>query len=442
MRRSVQVPRAVPELEQRRVGAAKVGKHLAGVDGLRAAAALSILVVHVWTEGSPGGTVSFGTRLDHRLLDLSYGVTLFFTLSGFLLYRPFCRAVLAERSGLAVVDYLRKRALRIIPAYWTVLLICALLVGGLLHNTGRETVEGRLTNPTLLVRVALLVQNYDPRTILSGIGPAWTLAVEVVFYLVLPLLAWVSWRWSRGRSDFARGVAAWAPPAFMLVLGLAGKAVTGLAVPTDRIGQGWNTDWHSVLERSFFCQADLFSFGMGLAVLHCRQREAKVRLPRCWNLVAGTGAVVGYLVCAKGAPVASQLSYSAYNTVMALACASLLAVVVLAQPGRSRLVKVLELRPVAYLGAISYSVFLWHHPLVLSARRHHLTFDGRLGVFANLGIVLVATLVLSTLTYRYVEAPMLRLKSRQTGPPGSRPRGLRLAQAPTTGLAGRQGDDH
>jgi len=442
MRRSVHsIATSASDPGGRRVAAAKAGGNLEGVDGLRAAAALSILVLHVWSEGTPGGPVSFGTKLDHRLLDLSYGVTLFFTLSGFLLYRPFCRAILAGRPTLAVVDYLRKRALRIFPAYWTILLVCALLVGGLLRNTARGTLEGRLTDPLLLARVALLVQNYDLRTILSGIGPAWTLAVEVVFYLVLPLLAWVAWRWARQRSDHARVLAALAPPVFFLVLGLAGKAVTEFAVPTDGVGHGWNTDWHSVLERSLLCQADLFSFGMALAVLHCLKREGRITLPPRWNLVAGLGAVAGYLICAKGAPVASQLSYSRYNTVMALACSLLLAVVVLAEPGRSRLVKVLELPPVVALGVISYSVFLWHHPLVLSARQHHLTFDGRLGLLVNLGMVLVVTLALSALTYRYVEAPMLRLKSRRPRRVPTASPGAGIPQGPVAGSGRREGGD-
>src|SRR5947208_8486807 len=71
---------------------------LAGIDGLRAIAATSILVYHTWLYSSPTGeplTAGQWARWPLRFVpDLALGVTLFFTLSGFLLYRPFVAALL------------------------------------------------------------------------------------------------------------------------------------------------------------------------------------------------------------------------------------------------------------------------------------------------------------------------------------------------------------
>ena len=64
------------------------------MEGLRAIAATSILVVHTWGEASRSGPTNLGRLGNNHIGDLSYGVTLFFALSGFLLYRPFVAAML------------------------------------------------------------------------------------------------------------------------------------------------------------------------------------------------------------------------------------------------------------------------------------------------------------------------------------------------------------
>jgi peptidoglycan/LPS O-acetylase OafA/YrhL len=251
--------------------------------------------------------------VDHHLFDLGYGVTLFFTLSGFLLYRPFASAILQGSRQLNLLNYLKNRALRILPGYWAVLLFCALGIGGLFLHSGGGLVDGRLTDPSLLLRAALLVQNYDPRTMLTGIGPAWSLAVEVVFYLILPLLAWLAWRLGRARGRSGRVIVALAPPALLLFVGLAGKAIAAFVVPTDRT-HGWGTDWHSVLEYSFVGQADLFSFGMALAILHYFWREGRLRLPRHSHLVIALGALGCTWSLRRPAPLGANSAIRPYNT--------------------------------------------------------------------------------------------------------------------------------
>src|SRR6187401_3015033 len=69
------------------------GARLPGIEGLRAIAAGSVLLVHTWGEASTKGVPDLG-RIGAHFPDFSYGVVLFFTLSGFLLYRPFVAALL------------------------------------------------------------------------------------------------------------------------------------------------------------------------------------------------------------------------------------------------------------------------------------------------------------------------------------------------------------
>jgi peptidoglycan/LPS O-acetylase OafA/YrhL len=391
------------------------GRRLPGIEGLRALAAVSILVVHTWAFAGPGGQPSLGPLRNH-LADLAYGVTLFFTLSGFLLYRPFVGALLGARPNFG--RYLRNRALRILPAYWAILLLCALVLRSAhVRGPGGELDNGALTDPGLLLRAGLFVQEYTPSTLQIGIGPAWSLAVEVVFYVTLPLLVLVAWTLTRrAGTQTGRIGAALTPAALLLIVGLAGRWTTGHVFPA-RVSDGWSTNWHSAFERSFFCQADLFAFGMALAVVHTLWAQGKFRLPRHWRPAVGLIALALYLPVAHVSWTGGQLSYSYYNTLVAFTCSLLLALVVLRAEGeRSSLVALLEKPPFVAVGLVSYSVFLWHEPLIFWLRAHGLTLDGVGGFAVNLLVVALVTLALSLLTYRLVELPALR-KKRPAGEP-------------------------
>jgi peptidoglycan/LPS O-acetylase OafA/YrhL len=101
---------------------------------------------------------------------------------------------------------------------------------------------------------------------------------------------------------------------------------------------------------------------------------------------------------------------------MAFACSLLLALVVLHRPATeapSMLVRFLETRPLVWLGIISYSVFLWHEPLVRFLQEHGFTFSGTAGFFANTLLLAGVTLSLSAITYRFVERPALPLKRKK-----------------------------
>lgn len=390
------------------------GSRLPRIEGARALAAGSIVVYHVWRYGSESGPVALGP-LNRVMPHLALGVTLFFTLSGFLLYRPFVAALLRARSRPNLVAYLRNRALRILPAYWVILLITGVVMGASLvsYDLQRGSLAAR---PGLLVRDAFLVQNYDPGTILTGIGPAWSLAIEVAFYLVLPVL--VLGTFALARRDKIGSRRAWLallPPVVMLGVGASGKLVAVTALRGWGPGLGWVNDWHSVLERSFWVQADLFAYGMLLAVLTVLVEDGRVRLPRRWWPVTA----VGLLALAGGTAAAfdrGTINQYVYDSLMALACGVFLSLIVLAGSDRERppaSVGWLEARPIVWVGVVSYSLFLWHEPIIWWLRdRGFLISGGALGFLLNLIIVGTITLVLSALTYRLVELPALRLKSR------------------------------
>jgi peptidoglycan/LPS O-acetylase OafA/YrhL len=384
---------------------------LQGIEGLRAIAAGSIVLVHVWAFSYPDGEVlAAGTHLGDALSTLSVGVTLFFTLSAFLLYRPFAASIARASRPLSTRAYFRNRALRIAPAYWVILFLSALLVGYVyLPEDGGV---GRLTDPVALFEATFLLQNYRPSTMNVGIGPAWSLAVELVFYFALPLLVFGAARLARRAKDRrGRVLALLAPPLFLLVLGLTGKFVAGTVLPAPPTA-GYNNDWHSVVERSFWAQADLFSFGMVAAVLYVELVDNRLRLPKRWRAIAAGLGLLIFIPCAWTMNMGEH-SYLLQNTGQALALALIFAAIVFPDPAAPRplrAIRLLEWPGLVAVGVASYSVFLWHMPLIDWLADHGLTAAGWGGLLLNTLIVAVVVGVFSALTYHFVEKPALRRK--------------------------------
>src|ERR671910_1047400 len=331
-----------------------------GVEGVGAIAAVSVLIFHCWRYGAEGGSrADLGLVNRFVLPHLPLGVTLFFSLSGFLLYQPFVAAALSGSPFPKVGSYFRNRALRILPAYWvTLLAVAVLLPAALVRQSRDQLVLGRLVeNPWLAVRNATLTQGYSPGGLLTGIAPAWSLAVEVVFYLALPLLgllALVAAR--RAATTTRRLLAGLAPAGLLLLVGLSGRAVARFLIPAEGMTPGWDGDWHSVIVNSFWAKADLFSFGMALAVVYVGARQGLVRLPDRWPLVAVAYAavlVVPILLLVDRGLI--DKSMYAYQLPTSLACTLLLAVVVLPHQAErpSSLLRVLTSRPLVAVGLAS-----------------------------------------------------------------------------------------
>jgi peptidoglycan/LPS O-acetylase OafA/YrhL len=246
--------------------------------------------------------------------------------------------------------------------------------------------------------------------------PCLVVAVEVVSYLALPLLgllAVVAAR--RATTPTRRLLAGLAPAGLLLVVGLSGRAVARFLIPAEGMAPVWDGDWHSVIVRSFWAKADLFTFGMALAVVYVGLQKGLMRLPDRWPLVALAYAAVlvvpTLLLVDRGL---IDKSMYAYQLPTSLACTLLLAVVVL--PDRaaspSLLVGLLASRPLVAVGLASYSLFLWHDPVQRLLHERGLTMDGSGGLVVNLAVLGLLSGLLSALTYRYVERPALRRKTR------------------------------
>jgi peptidoglycan/LPS O-acetylase OafA/YrhL len=378
-------------------------------------AALSVLCSHVLLYGVADDPLGRPMRL---ISALELGVVLFFTLSGFLLYRAFASAILGFRAGVDVRDYAIGRALRILPAYWVALAIVGLVVpAALVHVGGGHLGLGDLRGaPGVLGANVVLIQNYIPATAITGIGPAWTLAVEVAFYVALPLLALPALALARRRhlSLRSRLALALAPPATLLVIGVgigeAARVFPSIASPD------WSDTWQTVLMRSFLASGGLFAAGMTAAVVLLLAEHGVISLPRGARRAA-LGLAIGGIVLVVVAHDRGLVPDEFFWLAASAPCAFLLFHLAATEDvRRSPAARLLETRFLVYAGLVSYSVYLWHEPLIRWLAAHDLTFHGRWADAGNVALVTSLTLAIATVSCLLVERPAMSLRTRRRAP--------------------------
>ena len=250
------------------------GRRLVGVEGLRAAAALSVMLGHFNLHLVPGEMVSSTFR--HVLNVAGEGLTLFFVLSGFLLFGPFMSAA-ARGAPFGIPQYFLNRFLRIYPAYLVIFLIVALGLGLAYTkpvsaaDPGVQSVAGAVGHMTEIGPIfanLFLIHTLTPWTIKTGLGVSWSLTAEVCFYLLLPLLAVMAVRSSRRIGLTTSAVAV---SLSMIAVGLTCRIIGEAQLHGDAVAQfyqEWGGNWLAVFLRSILCQADFFGVGMLALVVY------------------------------------------------------------------------------------------------------------------------------------------------------------------------------
>lgn len=388
------------------------GRRLVGIEGLRGIAALSVLVHHVTLRLADDDKI--GSTLWRVGGWLTHGLTLFFVLSGFLLFRPFAASIIEGRPLPSIRGYARNRFLRIYPTYLVIFLLVGLVFGAAYTEGAPHggAAIGYLTDPLKLVANVLLLQSYIPETMVTGIGPSWSLGAEVAFYVALPLLALWCVRLARGRLRAMHAVLA--APAVLIATGwlmtLYMQRRTAGMTGDEAFDNTWGHTWSAVLARSLLGQADLFGYGMLAAVVVVAlRRRGLARVPALVPALVLTGAAV----LTWAALVGPLDSYA--RRFIGMAAAMLVVAVVLPSPtgGASRLSEALEARPLRYLGLVSYSIYLWHVPVMFWLDRHGLAYgDDTAGLMANLALVTAVSVALASATFWLVERPALNAKQR------------------------------
>src|SRR4051812_32076816 len=178
---------------------ARDGRRMASIDGLRGLAALSVFTYHGWLYTMPKPAASNRSAVgDYVAHELRLGLVLFFVLSGYLLSRPWFAAALDERRPPDLRRYVRARLARIAPAYYAALIGSIGLLWGLAGTPGV-----RLPPASELPLFFVFAQNTSPSSVMKLNPPMWSLAVEVSFYAVLPVIGWLATRLAPRRRSQA-----------------------------------------------------------------------------------------------------------------------------------------------------------------------------------------------------------------------------------------------
>jgi peptidoglycan/LPS O-acetylase OafA/YrhL len=330
------------------------------IDGLRAIAILPVVFFHADIPGFSGGFV---------------GVDVFFVISGYLITAIVARAIAEQNFSFA--RFYERRVRRIFPALFFVLVCCtvatlALFPPGLLVNYGKS-----------LAAVALFAGNiffyhtapgdgyFETGAVVQPLLHCWSLAVEEQFYLLLPIGLVLLHRWAGHYLKLALIVAA------------------------------------------------AISFGLSL---WCEPVAAFYLLPsRAWELLLGSFLAVGVFPalhnralreiasCAGIALIAAAVAFvdkdTGYSFPYALApCLGAALIIHASDAGPCCVQRVLAIRPLVFIGAISYSLYLWHWPLIFFAKYYEMRpLDWQVRT-----ALLLASLIMAVISYHWIEAPFRR----------------------------------
>ena len=342
------------------------------IDGLRALAVLAVMFFHANFSWASGGFV---------------GVDIFFVISGYLITQIIVTQI--QAGTFSLTQFYERRARRILPALFVMLLLCLPLAWLIIINPAdfKDFCKS-------LLAVALSVSNilfwkesgyFDSSTALKPLLHTWSLAVEEQYYLIFPFFMFVVWK--AGAKNIV-----W----LTLILGLMSLAfaqwssihqpvfnfywlpsrmwelLAGAVIPI--IFAGFPRLKSSLQPRSDNVAQTLGLLGIALIISSMLMMNEHLLWPSFWTLIPVLGTVL-ILLFASSATLAGQI---------------------------------LSARPLVAIGLISYSTYLWHQPVLALARYQ---FDN-LTLMHRLSMVLAA-LILGGLSWKFIETPF-RDKNRFT----------------------------
>lgn len=370
----------------------KTAQRDAGLDGLRGIAAVSVLLFHVWLFNDAHTTTRRDGLLDYFFVELKLGLYMFFALSGFLLVRPFIRAAFDRKPMPQVMPYARNRLVRLAPGYWA-----SLIGAGALLMLAGDAAARHLPAAEDVWVFAIFGQGFSADTIMQLNPAAWSLPVELSFYALVPLIGAAALYMAR-RADGARPVVA---------------TIGTLAAVMIAVGLYWN---HATIgENAAFRLAlpgmlPYFALGMLAAMFAAtyeRGRDADARR-LAPVLLFGTGLLVLAAAIYNYERDIYADSLQVIRDIPAATGFALMIAGVATAGSTSKITKSFSLKPLVALGTVSYGIYLWHVPLLL-AMRGELLPEGTL--VASM-IVLGASIVLGTLSWKLIEQPAIAWSRR------------------------------
>ena len=337
-------------------------KYRREVDGLRALAVIPVMLYHAGFKLFGGGFV---------------GVDVFFVISGYLITHN----ILSEKESgtFSLINFYERRARRILPALFFVMSMCipvawVLLLPNDLHNFSKS-----------LIAVCLFISNilfwrgggyFEDAVELNPLIHTWSLSVEEQYYVLFPIFVLIFWRFGKRRlfgilaiiAIFSLAVCEW---------GAYNKPVmTFFLLPT----RGWE-----------------IAIGAFTAILFTKQIGGSKTLHQLLSIIGLCMVLVSIFTFKKNTP------FPSLYTILPTIGASL--IILFGNPS-TMVGKLLGKKLFVGIGLISYSAYLWHQPL-LSFTRYATISEPSLIIK---GLILILTLLLAFITWKYVEQPFKNRK--------------------------------
>ena len=358
------------------------------IEGLRAVAVIAVLLWHAKLSWLPGGFV---------------GVDVFFVISGFLITRMLLGQIRAT-GRISLLDFYARRARRLLPAACVVLLVSLVLTYLFLPRIRwADTAWDAIASSLYVVNWRLAEQATDYLS--AGLAPSivqhyWSLSVEEQFYLVWPVLMLaLTWAGLRRRHLLL--------PALLVVLGAS---------------FAWSVHLSQASPQSAYFVTTTRGWELALGGVVAVGLPWLARLPKA---VAGSVGWLGLAaIVAATTAITNTTPFPGYAALLpTLGAAGV--IVGGAVAGREGPALLLDTRPARAVGVLSYSLYLWHWPLLVVAEAKW----GALSTPAALAVVAASALP-AWLTYRYVENPIRHARRWRKKPAATLRTGL-LATAST-----------
>ena len=345
-------------------------KYIKGLDGLRALAVIMVLAYHLKIPFAKSGLL---------------GVTVFFVLSGFLITRILITEI-EETHTIDLKNFWVRRIRRLIPAVLSmavVIIFVSAVVNRVVFTKGCKDFVASVLGFNNWWQIFNKVSYFEAAGAPSPFTHCWSLAIETQFYLIYPLLLLLLARVVRGRKK--RGKVFAIVSALLTVVSMILMAV--LYNPNgdpSRVYYGTDTRAFALLIGA-------------LAAIQLEYRIIKVRLPRkIWALIGSISLIVLTCMMVFISSYSSFLYYGGQAIVSLLTAFVVYAVTV----SRSMLNKILGHNALKWIGDRSYSIYLWHYPIII------LISGGKKSAWWIMIIEIVLSVVLAELSYRFIETPI------------------------------------
>lgn len=334
-------------------------QYRADIDGLRAIAVLAVLCFHLDITGFTGGFV---------------GVDVFFVISGFLITSIILKEIRRDNK-FSVVRFYERRIRRIFPALFPVMTFTLVVGAYLFDHIAFKDLGQSITATTLFASNILFWQESGYFAAPAEHKPllhTWSLAVEEQFYILFPLMLVVINRFFRNQYF-----------PWLLAAGLISFSTNIWEVYNDT-----SAAFYFMHNRAWELLAGSI---LALGVI------PKLQSKFLRNLLSALG--FGLIFYSIGFYTESTL-FPGYNAIAPVLGTCL--IIYSGMNGSSSINKMLGWKPLVFIGLISYSLYLWHWPLIVFPK--YMMFSRALTNFEIAGIIL-ATFVISTVSWRFIEQP-------------------------------------